>query len=100
MKPSHIIVLVIILVLLFGASKLPDLARSLGQSAKILKKEMRELQDDDAPVTQQSAATQAQLPAQPTQAASQTGVTQPPASPVPPTSGTEGTETQTRPTAQ
>ncbi|MDN5963856.1 MAG: twin-arginine translocase TatA/TatE family subunit, partial [Actinomyces sp.] len=49
MKPSHIIVLIIILVIIFGAAKLPDLARSLGQSAKILKKEMHELQEDDAP---------------------------------------------------
>lgn len=49
MKPSHIIVLIIVLLLLFGASKLPDIAKSLGQSAKVLKKEMKELQEDDSP---------------------------------------------------
>ena len=48
MRPSHIIVIVVILLVLFGASKLPDIARSLGQSAKVLKKEMRELSEDDA----------------------------------------------------
>ena len=48
MKAWHIIVLIVVLLVVFGAAKLPDIARSLGQSAKVLKKEMRELQDDDA----------------------------------------------------
>lgn len=47
MKPSHIIILLIVILVVFGASKLPDIAKSVGQSAKILKKEMRELQEDD-----------------------------------------------------
>lgn len=47
MKLSHIIVLVIVILIVFGASKLPDIAKSIGQSAKVLKKEMRELQEDD-----------------------------------------------------
>ncbi len=46
MKPSHIIILVIVLLIIFGTAKLPDIARSLGQSAKVMKKELRELQDD------------------------------------------------------
>ncbi|WRS30759.1 twin-arginine translocase TatA/TatE family subunit [Actinomycetaceae bacterium MB13-C1-2] len=47
MKPSHILVFVLVLVIIFGASKLPDVAKYLGQSAKVLKKEIRELQDED-----------------------------------------------------
>ena len=49
MKPWHIIVVLIVIIVIFGAAKLPDIARSLGQSAKVLKKEMRELQDDVPP---------------------------------------------------
>lgn len=40
-----LIVIVFIVLLLFGAPKLPALAKSLGQSMKILKKEVRS--DDD-----------------------------------------------------
>ncbi|MCB7137511.1 Sec-independent protein translocase subunit TatA [Cellulosimicrobium marinum] len=47
LKPWHIIVLVVVILLLFGARRLPDLARSVGQSLKIFKKEVKELTDDD-----------------------------------------------------
>ncbi|EPD30479.1 twin-arginine translocase TatA/TatE family subunit [Gleimia europaea] len=50
-KPSHIIVLLIILIIVFGASKLPDIAKNLGKSAKVLKKEMKELTEDEEPTT-------------------------------------------------
>ena len=46
-KPWHIIVLVVVLVLLFGAKRLPDAARSLGRSLRIIKAETRGLADDD-----------------------------------------------------
>ena len=37
----HSLIILAVVVLLFGSSKLPALARSLGQSTKILKSEMR-----------------------------------------------------------
>ena len=40
----ELIVVLVILLLLFGAKKLPELAKSLGSSAKELKKAMK---DDD-----------------------------------------------------
>ncbi len=43
----HIIVLAVLLVVLFGAKRLPDAARSLGRSMRILKAETRGLHDDD-----------------------------------------------------
>ncbi|MDO4887713.1 MAG: Sec-independent protein translocase subunit TatA [Actinomycetaceae bacterium] len=62
MRPWHIVVFVIVVLIVFGTAKLPDIARSLGQSAKILKKEMRELQDDEpsgaAPPTQPTGHAQ------------------------------------------
>jgi sec-independent protein translocase protein TatA len=47
LKPWHIAVLVVILILLFGAKRLPDAARSLGRSMRILKAETRGLHEDD-----------------------------------------------------
>lgn len=47
LKPTHIIILLVIVLLLFGAKRLPDLAKSVGQSLKIFKKEMKELTEDD-----------------------------------------------------
>lgn len=42
-----IAILVILAILLFGAKKLPDLARSLGRSARILKAESKGLVDEE-----------------------------------------------------
>jgi sec-independent protein translocase protein TatA len=39
------------LVVLFGAKRLPDAARSLGKSLRIFKSEVRELQNDGKPNT-------------------------------------------------
>lgn len=48
LSAGHIIVLVLLVLLLFGANRLPDLARSVGQSLKIFKREVQELREDDA----------------------------------------------------
>jgi sec-independent protein translocase protein TatA len=44
----HFLIILVIILLLFGAPKLPALARSLGQSMKILKSETRSEKDDAA----------------------------------------------------
>ena len=46
LRPVHILLVVIVLLLLFGARRLPDLAQSVGQSLKIFKNEVKELRDD------------------------------------------------------
>ncbi|HEV2087165.1 MAG TPA: Sec-independent protein translocase subunit TatA [Cryptosporangiaceae bacterium] len=47
LKPWHIVVLVVLLLLLFGAKRLPDAARGLGRSLRIFKSETKGLLDDD-----------------------------------------------------
>lgn len=46
LQPWHWIVLLVVVLLLFGSSRLPGLAKSVGQSMKIFKKEVSELRDD------------------------------------------------------
>ena len=46
LQPWHIAILVGVLILLFGAKKLPDAARSLGRSMRILKAETKGLAED------------------------------------------------------
>lgn len=43
----HFIILVVLIALLFGSKRLPDLARGIGQSMRIFKAEVKELKDDD-----------------------------------------------------
>jgi sec-independent protein translocase protein TatA len=49
LRPWHIIVLVAVLVLLFGAKRLPGAARSLGRSLRIIKAETKGLVDEPEP---------------------------------------------------
>ena len=46
MSPWHWAIVILIAVMLFGAKRLPDAARSLGRSARILKAELRGDQAD------------------------------------------------------
>lgn len=45
--PKEIIILLIVVLVLFGAKRLPDSARSLGRSMRIFKSEMKEMKADD-----------------------------------------------------
>jgi len=45
------LVILAIVVLVFGAAKLPDLARSSGQALRIFKTETKDLREDDKKVT-------------------------------------------------
>ncbi|MEO6505134.1 MAG: twin-arginine translocase TatA/TatE family subunit [Terrimesophilobacter sp.] len=43
----HALIILAIVILLFGATKLPALARSVGQSMKIFKNEVKSSDDDE-----------------------------------------------------
>ncbi|WP_433342285.1 Sec-independent protein translocase subunit TatA [Micromonospora sp. CA-111912] len=70
LKPWHIAVLVVVLILLFGAKRLPDAARSLGRSLRIIKAETKSLHDDDRDLAEKADAQAAYQPLPP-QAAGQ-----------------------------
>jgi sec-independent protein translocase protein TatA len=55
-SPWKILIVAVVLIVLFGSKKLPHAARSLGQSMRILKKEVQGLHED------QSAAEAASSP--------------------------------------
>jgi sec-independent protein translocase protein TatA len=68
LKPWHIAVLVVVLVLLFGAKRLPDAARSLGRSMRILKAETKGLAEDDVNAKAEAQSARQPLEGQPSQA--------------------------------
>jgi len=46
-EPSVIIIILIAFIVLFGAKRLPDSARSLAKSMQIFKSEMKEIKQDE-----------------------------------------------------
>jgi sec-independent protein translocase protein TatA len=60
LTPGHLAIIAVLLVVLFGAKRLPDAARSLGKSLRIFKSEVRELQNDAKPNTPVAPPTAAQ----------------------------------------
>ena len=83
--PPEIILILLVLVLLFGAKKLPELARGSGRALRIFKAETKGLMDDDD--DDKKTEEQRQIDAQrndtiryeqPPQASSQPNPTMPP----------------------
>jgi len=62
-SPWKILIIAILILVLFGGKKLPGAAKSLGQSMRILKKEVTKLHDDDDDEGTTTAAPQPQLTA-------------------------------------
>ncbi len=58
---SELLLIFGIVVLLFGAKKIPDLAKGLGQGIRSFKKEMK---DDEAPATTNAASAPGETPKQ------------------------------------
>ncbi|WP_125611997.1 Sec-independent protein translocase subunit TatA [Specibacter cremeus] len=56
-SPWAIAIIVIVVVLLFAAPKLPGMARSLGQSMRIIKSEVKEMKNDGKADTAAPAAS-------------------------------------------
>lgn len=52
--PLEIGLVVLVIVLLFGAKKLPELARSMGRSMRIFKSEVKEMKEENNTPEQQA----------------------------------------------
>jgi sec-independent protein translocase protein TatA len=57
LRGQELLIILLIVLLIFGARKLPDLARSLGSSAKEFRKGIEEGSQDDVSDTQKSDAS-------------------------------------------
>ncbi|MEU3570942.1 Sec-independent protein translocase subunit TatA [Kitasatospora sp. NPDC036755] len=85
LEPWHILVVLAVVILLFGSKKLPEMARGLGKSMRILKAETKAMREDDTPAD--AAAGTAQSTAAPQQSADRPAA-------VTPTNVTKATETK------
>ncbi|MDZ8172682.1 twin-arginine translocase TatA/TatE family subunit [Microbacterium xanthum] len=56
-SPWHLLLILAVILLLFGAAKLPALAKSVGQSARVFRGEMKAMKDEDAPQAADRADT-------------------------------------------
>ncbi|MBV2355834.1 Sec-independent protein translocase subunit TatA [Streptomyces sp. J2-1] len=65
LEPWHLLVFALVIILVFGSKKLPDMARSLGKSARILKSEAKAMKDEaNKPDAGTAQSTQDPAPAQ------------------------------------
>ncbi len=69
-SPWKILIVALVIIVLFGSKKLPSAARSLGQSMRILKKEVQGLHEDEPEPRHPGAQQAAQAPAEVTAGAS------------------------------
>ncbi|MBK3644991.1 MULTISPECIES: Sec-independent protein translocase subunit TatA [Streptomyces] len=61
LEPWHLLIVAIVVIVLFGSKKLPDTARALGKSMRILKSEAKAMKDENP------AAAPAQTVVEPTE---------------------------------
>ena len=69
-SPWKILIIALVIIMLFGSKKLPHAARSLGQSMRILKREVQGLHEDETEPRPACAQPAAQAPAEITAGAS------------------------------
>ncbi|MDI2128374.1 Sec-independent protein translocase subunit TatA [Yinghuangia seranimata] len=56
LEPWHLLIVAIVAIMLFGPKRLPDSARALGRSLRILKSEARAMKTDEADARHAPAA--------------------------------------------
>ena len=83
LQPSHLLIVGVLVVILFGWKKLPDAARSVGRSMRIFKSEVSEMKNDGKEGRPSPAASDT-VPGDGVPPATQPGQ---PAQPAPPTQG-------------
>ncbi|MFE9121017.1 Sec-independent protein translocase subunit TatA [Streptomyces sp. NPDC007172] len=61
LEPWHLLIVAVVLILLFGSKKLPDTARALGKSLRILKSETKAMREDGTEPAPAAAAPAPQV---------------------------------------
>lgn len=64
-NPWAIVLLIVLVILLFGANKLPGLARNMGKSMRIFKSEVEELRGEEKPADEDDEDDRSVRPARP-----------------------------------
>ncbi|MFD8718378.1 Sec-independent protein translocase subunit TatA [Streptomyces sp. NPDC059629] len=64
LEPWHLLILVVVILLVFGSKKLPDMARSLGKSARILKSEAKAMKEEGKQAYAGESSAEEPAPAQ------------------------------------
>jgi len=70
-SPSHLLIILVVLVVLFGAARLPKAAKSMGEAMRIFKKESAKLHEEDSSTAQVQSWTPEQVAAPQPQVAPQ-----------------------------
>ena len=91
------LIIIVVLVVLFGAKRLPEMARSVGQSARVFKGEMKGLRDDEHRNAAPGAPQSGNRPAAPPEPAALPPVDSP-VNPTPPANATPQTGGREQPT--
>ncbi|MFD5228855.1 Sec-independent protein translocase subunit TatA [Streptomyces qaidamensis] len=63
LEPWHLLIVAIVVIVLFGSKKLPDTARSLGRSMRILKSEAKALKEEGGSGAEPGEQTRSTAPA-------------------------------------
>jgi sec-independent protein translocase protein TatA len=69
LEPWHLLIVAIMIIVLFGSKKLPEAARGLGKSMRILKSEAKAMKEDGTAQSTAAPAAPAEQTAQAVQAA-------------------------------
>lgn len=70
-SPTHLLIILVVIVVLFGSAKLPKAAKSMGEAMRIFKKETAKLHDEDSPTAEVQASGSQQVAASQPQVAPQ-----------------------------
>jgi sec-independent protein translocase protein TatA len=78
-SPSHWVIIALVVLVLFGYKKLPEMSRSVGRSLRIFKTELKGMGKDDE--ARESAEAAGQQPAGTSPVSGQPAVVEPPVTP-------------------
>ena len=70
-SPTHLLIILVVLVVLFGSAKLPKAAKSMGEAMRIFKKESAKMHEEGSPTAEVEASAPQQVAAPQPQVAPQ-----------------------------